>query len=68
VRNTPRITLPDTDLLTPGEVARAFHVDPKTLIRWRKAGRLSFLVTPGGTHRFFRSEIDALINGPEAGK
>ncbi len=43
-------------------------MDPKTLIRWRKAGRLSFLVTPGGTHRFFRSEIDALINGPEAGK
>ncbi|WP_363189062.1 helix-turn-helix domain-containing protein, partial [Nocardia farcinica] len=27
-------------LLTPGQVAALFHVDPKTVTRWAHAGRL----------------------------
>ncbi len=34
-------------LLTPGQVAALFHVDPKTVTRWAHAGRLGSLRTPG---------------------
>ena len=37
-------------LLTPAEVAAMFRVDPKTVTRWAKAGKLSAIRTLGG-HR-----------------
>lgn len=48
-------------LMTPGEVAALFRVDPKTVTRWAKAGRVSSLLTPGGHRRFRRSEIMNLL-------
>ena len=55
----------ELELLTPGEVAREFHVDPKTVSRWGKSGRYKFLSirTPGGHRRFFRLQIDAIRQG-----
>ena len=53
----------DSDnLLTPSEVARRFKVDPKTVTRWAKAGKLSSFRTLGGHRRFKASEVEALIN------
>jgi excisionase family DNA binding protein len=50
-------------LLTPGEVAALFRVDPKTVTRWAASGRISSIRTPGG-HRWFReSEVRALLRG-----
>lgn len=52
----------DTDrLLTPGEVARLFRVDPKTVTRWAVSGWLGSISTPGGHRRFRESEVDALL-------
>ena len=34
-------------LLTPAEVASMFRVDPKTVTRWAKAGKLSAIRTRG---------------------
>lgn len=48
-------------LLTPGEVAAVFRVDPKTVTRWAAAGRISSIRTPGGHRRFRESEIRALL-------
>lgn len=48
-------------LLTPGEVAHLFRVDPKTVVRWAKAGRLPSVRTPGGHRRFRRSAVMALM-------
>jgi excisionase family DNA binding protein len=48
-------------LLTPGEVATLFRVDPKTVTRWAAAGRISSIRTPGGHRRFRESEIRALL-------
>jgi excisionase family DNA binding protein len=48
-------------LMTPGQVAALFHVDPKTVTRWALAGRLSSLRTPGGHRRFRESEVTALL-------
>lgn len=50
-------------LLTPGEVARMFRVDPKTVNRWGKSGRLAAIRTPGGHMRFRESEVIQLIEG-----
>ena len=50
-------------LLTPSEVAAMFRVDPKTVTRWAKAGKLSAIRTLGGHRRYRESEIRALING-----
>ncbi len=40
---------PDAEpLLTPAEVATMFRVDPKTVTRWAKAGKLTSIRTLGG--------------------
>ena len=44
-------------LLTPAEVATMFRVDPKTVTRWAKAGKLTSIRTLGGHRRFRASEI-----------
>jgi excisionase family DNA binding protein len=48
-------------LLTPGEVASLFRVDPKTVTRWAAAGRINSIRTPGGHRRFRESEIRELL-------
>lgn len=50
-------------LLTPGEVATLFRVDPKTVTRWAASGRISSIRTPGGHRRFRESEVRALLHG-----
>jgi excisionase family DNA binding protein len=48
-------------LLTPGEVATLFRVDPKTVTRWASAGRIGSIRTPGGHRRFRESEVRGLL-------
>lgn len=48
-------------LLTPGEVAAMFRVDPKTVTRWAAAGRIGSTRTPGGHRRFRESEVMELL-------
>ena len=50
-------------LLTPAEVAAMFRVDPKTVTRWAKAGKLSSIRTLGGHRRYRESEVRELLNG-----
>ncbi|MFP5346788.1 MAG: BldC family transcriptional regulator [Actinomycetes bacterium] len=50
-------------LLTPAEVAALFRVDPKTVTRWAKAGKLSSIRTLGGHRRYREAEVKALLGG-----
>ena len=50
-------------LLTPAEVAALFRVDPKTVTRWAKAGKLSAIRTLGGHRRYRESEVRELLSG-----
>lgn len=51
------------DLMTPAEVAAFYRVDPRTVRRWAKAGKLSSARTPGGHRRYFRTQVEAIANG-----
>jgi excisionase family DNA binding protein len=50
-------------LLTPSEVASMFRVDPKTVTRWAKAGKLSAIRTLGGHRRYSEAEVRGLLSG-----
>ena len=56
----PLISVQET-LLTPAEVASLFRVDPKTVTRWAKAGKLTSVRTLGGHRRYKESEVKALL-------
>ncbi len=49
-------------LLTPAEVATMFRVDPKTVTRWAKAGKLTSIRTLGGHRRYREAEVRALLS------
>ena len=50
--------IPDAEvLLTPKEVAQRFHVNPKMVTRWAKAGKLTAIRTLGGHRRYRESEV-----------
>ena len=51
------------DLLTVGQVASIFNVDPKTASRWGKAGRFTDHRTPGNHRRFRKDEVIAFLRG-----
>ena len=51
-------------LLTPAEVAHLFRVDPKTVTRWARAGKLSSVRTLGGHRRYRASEVSRLLRVP----
>jgi excisionase family DNA binding protein len=57
----------DDRLMTPGEVAALFRVDPKTVTRWAASGRITSIRTPGRHRRFRESEIMALLRGDQPG-
>lgn len=57
---TDKIQEPEK-LLTPSEVAAIFRVDPKTVTRWAKVGKLSSIRTLGGHRRFREAEVRMLL-------
>ena len=52
---------PAKPLLTPAEVAAAFRVDPKTVTRWAKTGKLTSIRTLGGHRRYLEAEVLAKL-------
>jgi excisionase family DNA binding protein len=53
------------ELLTPKEVGQMLRVDPKTVTRWARAGKLPAIKTVGGHRRFRRSDVEAAIAAVE---
>ncbi len=52
----------DGRLLTPAEVATLFRVDPKTVTRWAKAGKLQSIRTLAGHRRYWETEVKTLLD------
>ena len=55
-------------LLTPAEVAALFRVNPKTVTRWARAGKITAIRTLGGHRRFPASEIRRCLEQVETGE
>lgn len=53
-------------LMTLAEVAAVFRVDPKTVTRWRQAGKLTSIRTPGGRCRYRENEVRGLLGQKES--
>ena len=53
------------ELLTPSEVAAMFRVNPKTVTRWARSGKISAIRTLGGHRRFRASEIRKFLQQVE---
>lgn len=49
------------DYLTATQVARLFGVDPKTVTRWARAGKIDHILTVGGHRRYPRSTVMRLL-------
>ena len=58
---------PENRLLTPAEVAAMLRVDPKTVTRWARAGKITAIRTLGGHRRYRASEVRALLGGTPPG-
>jgi predicted site-specific integrase-resolvase len=55
-------TVSEKPLMTPAEVAKFCDVDPETVRRWGRTGKLTQRKTPSGRGtRFLRSEVYALM-------
>lgn len=48
-------------VLTPSEVGKLFRVNPKTVTRWARAGKLHPIRALGGHRRFAASEIQRCL-------
>jgi excisionase family DNA binding protein len=51
----------DEKMLSAADVARRFGVNPKTVTRWAKAGKLECVRTLGGHRRYRASNIEELL-------
>ena len=49
-------------LMKPGQVARLFDVETKTVCKWANSGQLTVVRTMGGHRRYLRAEVLALRN------
>ena len=54
----------DSDLLTPGEVARLFGVGQRAVARWADQGQLQHITTPGGHRRYRVGDVRRLLEQP----
>lgn len=52
-----------TSELTVDDIAAMFYVQPHTVPKWVKGGRLTAVRTPSGKLRFLREDVDALLKG-----
>jgi excisionase family DNA binding protein len=57
------VKITSEELLSPGEVAHLFGVDPKTVTRWAQAGKLTSIRTPGNHRRYSALEVYTMLNG-----
>ena len=59
-------TLAADKLLTSGEVAAMWQVDPKTIRQWANRGWGNPIVTPGGHRRFPESAVRLPAKGQQS--
>lgn len=51
----------DSELLKPRDAARMLGCSTRALANWADAGKLNPVKLPGGSRRYHRAEIEALV-------
>lgn len=51
-------------LLDRWEVAARLHVNPETVARWGRTGKLRSILTPGGHRKYFADDVAAILATP----
>jgi len=54
-----------TPVLSPIQVARRAGVTTATVSEWARAGRLRWILTPGGGRRYCAADVRALLEGSQ---
>jgi excisionase family DNA binding protein len=54
------------ELLPIGKAAEILHVHVDTLRRWERRGAITAIRTPGKQRKFWRSDVEALLDTPVA--
>jgi excisionase family DNA binding protein len=49
-------------LLTPAQVGEMLVVDPRTVTRWARDGKLRCIRTPGGHRRYDAEQVEGFLN------
>jgi predicted site-specific integrase-resolvase len=57
----PPVEPPEDPLLSLSEVAERFGVTPKTVWRWKNAGKLRAVTTPSGVAKYRQSDVDVFL-------
>lgn len=57
----------DERLMTSGQVAALFGVQPRAVRRWADARKLTVVRTLGGHRRYHPAEVRALLTGHQTG-
>jgi len=52
----------NNELYRPSEVCLILKINRETLRRWRNDGKIPHVVLPGGSVRYRKREIDAMLN------
>lgn len=56
------MSVSDSEYMTAREVADVFGVNPKTVSRWGKTGKLSYIKNPGSEwKRYLRTEVESFL-------
>jgi excisionase family DNA binding protein len=61
-KRSGQATTENPSYLRTAEVADILYVSPTTVSRWAKEGKLPFMKTLGGHHRYPEAEIRELAN------
>lgn len=62
-----RVMPPIHDRMLHTEVAQLFRVDPRTVQRWARNGRLPAIETPGGQRVFSRAAVEKAYREAQGG-
>jgi len=60
------MSVANDEMLSPAQVAAMFGVKSKTITTWARSGKIVTTRTPGGHHRFLRSDVERALRDAEA--
>lgn len=55
------LRISDSTPLPPRILGRIFRVSPRTISSWARAGKIRYVLTPGGHHKFLAATVVEIL-------